>query len=139
MNSQRLSMEFVGGISPPFPAHSFSCYMNSLLFFSRFGWGGGGALEKKEEDQSSERRDVLKHKQAWLRGETISSCLSPVPREQGAGVHQAGYTDVKSHSTSCACERGPRPPWASGRWEMTSRAECLRSSFSHTSHHMLGF
>ena len=81
----------------------------------------GDALGKKEEeDQSSERRDVLKHKQAWLRGETISSCLSPVPREQGAGVHQAGYMDVKSHSTSRACEHGPQPPWASGRWEMTS-------------------
>ena len=123
MNSQQLSMEFVGGISPPFPAHSFSCYMNSPLVFSRIGWGGCGvgALGKKEEeDQSSERRDVLKHKQAWMRGQTISSCLSLVPGEQGASIQQAGYTDAKSCSTSHACEHGPRPPWASSRWEMTS-------------------
>ena len=116
-------MEFVGGISPPFPAHSFSCYMNSPLVFSRIGWGGCGvgALGKKEEeDQSSERRDVLKHKQAWMRGQTISSCLSLVPGEQGASIQQAGYTDAKSCSTSHACEPGPRPLWASSRWEMTS-------------------
>lgn len=100
---------------------TLSGYMNSPLVFSRIGWGGRGwCTGEEEEDQSSERRDVLKHKQAWLRGETISSCLSPVPGEQEAGIRQAAYMDVKSRSTSCACERGPRPPWVSGRWEMTS-------------------
>lgn len=90
---------------------TLSGYMNSPLVFSRIGWGGRGwCTGEEEEDQSSERRDVLKHKQAWLRGETISSCLSPVPGEQEAGIRQAAYMDVKSRSTAVLVSVDPDHP-----------------------------
>lgn len=54
--------------------------------------------KKEEENQSSERRDMLKHKQAWWRRETISSCLTRCPdryrppgaAEQGDSVRPEG-------------------------------------------------
>lgn len=61
MNSQRLSMEFVGGISP-LPAHSFSFSMNSPLVFSRIGGRRWGRRKKRTSPRRGET--CQKHKQA---------------------------------------------------------------------------
>lgn len=99
------------GISPP-SLLTLSGYMNSPPCFLQnwVGWGGGGCTGEEEEDQSSERRDVLKHKQAWLRERPSLPALARCLESRRPGIRQAAHMDVKSRSTAVLVSVDPDHP-----------------------------
>lgn len=106
MNSQWLSMEFVGGISP-LPAHSFSFSMNSPLVFSRIGGRRWGRRKKRTSPRRGETCQSTNKRRGAERPPLPASAWAQTEPSRGPGcAQQARLTSGPPHQPQTAAVPG---------------------------------